>query len=98
MGRRSRPIRWLARSSSGAWSDIALMRNGSNGILGRLTLPMLFRADRFVVLNEESERELTTLVGRQRVVRIPNGIAMPIASWKREATRDHRRGIGLPPD
>jgi glycosyltransferase involved in cell wall biosynthesis len=45
-------------------------------------LPALMLADRFVVLNAESERELVARVGARRVKRIPNGLEVPDQSWQ----------------
>jgi glycosyltransferase involved in cell wall biosynthesis len=78
----------LKIATSGAWSDLVAMRSPTSGLLGRLTLPALMLADRFVVLNVQSERELVKLVGAGRVRRISNGVALSSTRWSLESACD----------
>jgi glycosyltransferase involved in cell wall biosynthesis len=88
----------LKIAASGGWSDFRLMRSGWYGVLGRALAPLLRLADVFVVLNEDAEAELTALVGRERVVRLPNGVDLPESRWEHGLVAQRRVEMGLAPD
>jgi len=82
-------------ATGGQWNDFVEMRSWPKASLGPALAPLLKRADRFVVLTEESIPPLARDVPADRIKCIPNAIEPPAERWVSADLPRRRQELGL---
>lgn len=86
-------------ATAGEYGDIHQMRSGQAFPGSRYLLSTVLKADRIIAISDELANELrANRVPDSRIVRIPNGVALPVEPVTPEQRLNARGSLGLPRD